>query len=114
MSLIIDFPDELMSTLKDMPDLTEPENTMMGQKLKEMGVRPARTSCTCVQPPLTVARRRTESAGECCHQLGFIWTPCQHSTCTQMQVVGMLVQLSGVLPTWLGSLLKIFCKTMHY
>ncbi|GIY35082.1 uncharacterized protein CEXT_654051 [Caerostris extrusa] len=27
-----------MSTLKDMPDLTQPENTMMGQKLKEMGV----------------------------------------------------------------------------
>ncbi|GIY02763.1 uncharacterized protein CDAR_588031 [Caerostris darwini] len=31
-------PNEMMSALKDMPDLTQPENTMMGQSLKEMGV----------------------------------------------------------------------------
>ncbi|GIY02752.1 hypothetical protein CDAR_587961 [Caerostris darwini] len=31
-------PNQLSSALKDMPDLTQPENTMMGQRLKEMGV----------------------------------------------------------------------------
>ncbi|GIY31864.1 hypothetical protein CEXT_91191 [Caerostris extrusa] len=54
-------PNELMSALKHMPDLTQPENTMMGQSLKEMGVEICRTNCTCVRQPPTAARRKTES-----------------------------------------------------
>ncbi|GIY31862.1 uncharacterized protein CEXT_91181 [Caerostris extrusa] len=87
-------PNQLMSALKDMPDLTQPENTMMGQRLKEMGVEicpdklhlcPATADCCekedgkwdcCPKTTANAPNNIFLGAGECCHQLGFIWHCC--------------------------------------
>ncbi|GIY05032.1 hypothetical protein CEXT_417341 [Caerostris extrusa] len=83
-----------MSALKDMPDLTQPEKYHDGPETKEMGVEICPTNYTCVSGnrrlpregrrkvdccPKTTANAPNNiflGAGECCHQLGFIWHCC--------------------------------------
>ncbi|GIY63526.1 uncharacterized protein CEXT_446501 [Caerostris extrusa] len=112
-------PNELMSALKDMPDLTQPENTMMGQSLKEIGVEicpdklhlcPATAYCCQKEDgkwdccPKTAANAPNNiflGAGECCHQLGFIWHCC---TPLHPNASGGDAGLSSdVHPTWICS-----------
>ncbi|GIY18291.1 uncharacterized protein CDAR_473611 [Caerostris darwini] len=87
-------PNEMMSALKDMPDLTQPENTMMGKSLKEMGVEicpdklhlcPATADCCekedgkwdcCPKTAANAPGQILYSSGECCHMYGFFWNCC--------------------------------------
>ncbi|GIY50147.1 uncharacterized protein CDAR_529271 [Caerostris darwini] len=84
----------LLSAMENGVDITQPENTMMGQNLKEMGVEicpdklhlcPATADC-CKKDdgkwdccPKTTADAPHTISGECCHHLGFKWTCCAPS-----------------------------------
>ncbi|GIY39308.1 uncharacterized protein CEXT_674811 [Caerostris extrusa] len=83
-----------LSAMKSRVDITQPENIMMGQNLKEMGVEicpdklhlcPATTDCCKTDVgkwdccPKTTADAPHTISGECCHHLGFKWTCCAAS-----------------------------------
>ncbi|XP_055939880.1 uncharacterized protein LOC129969362 [Argiope bruennichi] len=80
-------PNDLAFALEKKPDTTLPQNTMMGQSLKDLGIEvcpdnlhlcPGTAECCqkgdgkwdCCQ------KTAVPVSGECCHQLGFIWTCC--------------------------------------
>ncbi|GIY31854.1 hypothetical protein CEXT_91141 [Caerostris extrusa] len=55
-------PNQLMSSLKDMPDLTQAgEHDDGPESQRRWAWRSVRTSCTCVRQPPTAARRKTEN-----------------------------------------------------
>ncbi|GFR28806.1 uncharacterized protein TNCT_520031 [Trichonephila clavata] len=80
-------PNALPSALEKKPDTTLPEQTMMGQNLKDLDIEicpdklhlcPGTAECCkkddgkwdcCPKASVPIA-------GDCCHQLGFIWTCC--------------------------------------
>ncbi|GIY31856.1 uncharacterized protein CEXT_91151 [Caerostris extrusa] len=62
-------PNQFMSALKDMPDLTQPENTMMGQSLKEMGVE--------ICPDKL---HLCPATADCCEKEDGKWDCCQKTT----------------------------------
>ncbi|GFV61085.1 uncharacterized protein TNCV_1972601 [Trichonephila clavipes] len=98
-----EFTDVLSSALEKKPDTTLPEQTMMGQNLKDLDIEicpdklhlcPGTAECCkkddgkwdcCPKAAVPIA-------GDCCHQLGFIWTCCTPS-CSQVPLVGMLVDI---------------------
>ncbi|GBL76327.1 hypothetical protein AVEN_234569-1 [Araneus ventricosus] len=80
-------PNEIASALEKMPDTTQPQNSMMGQSLKDLGIEVCRDklhlcpgTAECCQKENgkwdCCPKAEVPIAGECCHQLGFIWTCC--------------------------------------
>ncbi|GBL76330.1 hypothetical protein AVEN_234572-1 [Araneus ventricosus] len=79
-------PNTFSSASMKMSDTTQPQNTMMGQSLKDLGIEvcpdklhlcPGTAECCQKEDgkwgccPKTVA-----TIGECCNQLGFVYTCC--------------------------------------
>ncbi|GFV61107.1 uncharacterized protein TNCV_1972821 [Trichonephila clavipes] len=80
-------PNALPLALEKKPDTNLPEQTMMGQNLKDLDIEicpdklhlcPGTAECCkkddgkwdcCTKAAVPIA-------GDCCHQLGFIWTCC--------------------------------------
>ncbi|GFY60711.1 GRANULINS domain-containing protein [Trichonephila inaurata madagascariensis] len=86
-------PNALLSTLERKVDTTQPENTVMGQKLKDLSIEicpdkvhlcPVTTAPCCKNEdgkfdccPKAASVAYTQ--GECCNHFGFVWTCCSPS-----------------------------------
>ncbi|GFQ97492.1 uncharacterized protein TNCT_67281 [Trichonephila clavata] len=85
-------PNALLSALEKKADTTQPENTVMGQKLKDLSIEicpdkvhlcPVTAPCCknedgkydCCPKAASVAYTQ----GECCNHFGFVWTCCSPS-----------------------------------
>ncbi|GFQ89796.1 uncharacterized protein TNCT_343031 [Trichonephila clavata] len=80
-------PNVLSSASEKRPDTTLPEQTMMGQNLKDLDIEicpdklhlcPGTAEC-CEKDDgkwNCCPKAAVPIAGDCCHQLGFIWTCC--------------------------------------
>ncbi|GFU29589.1 uncharacterized protein NPIL_592611 [Nephila pilipes] len=80
-------PSELSSVVANKPDTSLPENTMMGQTLKDLDIEicpdkvhlcPGTAECCKGEDGKYDCCPKTSVpiAGDCCHQLGFLWTCC--------------------------------------
>ncbi|GFY50591.1 uncharacterized protein TNIN_405741 [Trichonephila inaurata madagascariensis] len=87
MGLVSALPNELSAALVNKPDTSLPQNTMMGQTLKDLDIEicpdnvhlcPGTTQCCKGEDGKydCCPKASVPIAGDCCHQLGFIWTCC--------------------------------------
>ncbi|CAL1284686.1 unnamed protein product [Larinioides sclopetarius] len=78
-------PNSFGASLKKIPDTTQPQNTMMGKSLKDMGIEvcpdklhlcPGTADCCEKDGKWGCCPKTVTLTGECCNQMGFVYICC--------------------------------------